>query len=177
MYKRVKWPQQYDPKRSAIYALNDVDVKAPSEVVWKLLIDAHNWSKFYPHAKEVKIVTGQPVLTLGAKYTWNTAGISLVNTIQEFVPGERLAWDSFLAQGHKDSSAYHGWVITPTDGGCHLLTEETQQGSFFVEELGRKHPGTLYRFHQDWVETLARAAEAEAAKGDMQWQQATSKKS
>jgi hypothetical protein len=46
-----------------------------------------------------------------------------------------------------------------------------------VEELGRKHPGTLYRFHQDWVETLARAAEAEAAKGDMQWEQATSKKS
>lgn len=177
MYNRVKWPQQYDPKWSAIYALNDIDVKAPSEVVWKLLIDAHNWSKFYPHAKEVKIVTGQPVLTLGAKYTWNTAGISLVNTIQEFVPGERLAWDSFLAEGHKDSSAYHGWVITPTDGGCHLLTEETQQGSFFVEELGRKHPGTLYRFHQDWVETLARAAEAEAAKGDMQWQQATSKKS
>ena len=64
MYNHVKWPQQYDPKRSAIYALNDIDVKAPSEVVWKLLIDAHNWSKFYPHAKEVKIVTGQPVLTL-----------------------------------------------------------------------------------------------------------------
>jgi hypothetical protein len=57
---------------------------------------------------------------------------------------------------------YHGWVITPTDRGCHLLSEETQQGPFFLEELGRKHPGALYRYHQEWVESLARAAEAEA---------------
>jgi hypothetical protein len=28
---------------------------------------------------------------------------------------------------------------------------------------GRQYPGTLYRYHQDRVERLARAAEAEAA--------------
>jgi hypothetical protein len=43
----------------------------------------------------------------------------------------------------------------------HVLTEETQQGPWFLEELGRKHPGALYRYHQEWVERLARAAEAE----------------
>ncbi|MFF4477407.1 hypothetical protein ACFY1A_10445 [Streptomyces sp. NPDC001520] len=43
-----------------------------------------------------------------------------------------------------------------------MLSEETQQGPFFLEELGRKNPGALYRYHQDWVELLARAAEAEA---------------
>jgi hypothetical protein len=160
MIRRVNWPSQYDPRRSAIYALNDIDVKAPGEVVWRLLIDAHNWSTFYPHAKNVKIVTGEPMLALGTKYTW-TAGISLVNTVQEFVPRERLAWDSFLAEGLEDSSAYHGWIITPTDSGCHLLTEETQLGSFLVEELGHKQPGTLYQYHQDRVET-ARAADAGA---------------
>jgi hypothetical protein len=52
-------------------------------------------------------------------------------------------------------------VITPTKEGCHLLTEETQQGQFFVELIGSRHPGALYRYHQDWVECLARAAEAE----------------
>ena len=57
------------------------------------------------------------------------------------------------------STAYHGWVITPTGQGCHLLTEETQQGSFFLEMVGRQNPGLLYRYHQDWVESLARAAE------------------
>ena len=45
-----------------------------------------------------------------------------------------------------------------------MLTEETQQGPWFLEELGRKHPGGLYAYHQEWVESLARAAEAEAGK-------------
>jgi hypothetical protein len=29
----VIWPEKYDPKPSAIYALNDIDVKAPAQVV------------------------------------------------------------------------------------------------------------------------------------------------
>lgn len=40
MYDHVIWPERFDPKASAIYALNDIDVKAPPEVVWKLLVDA-----------------------------------------------------------------------------------------------------------------------------------------
>jgi hypothetical protein len=39
-------------------------------------------------------------------------------------------------------------VITPIDGGSHVLAEETQQGDFFLEELGRKNPGALYRCHR-----------------------------
>jgi hypothetical protein len=38
MYDRVIWPERYSPKISAIYALNDIDVKAPPEVVWKLAL-------------------------------------------------------------------------------------------------------------------------------------------
>jgi hypothetical protein len=40
----VIWPEKYDPKTSAIYALNDIDGKAPAQVVWRLLVDAENWS-------------------------------------------------------------------------------------------------------------------------------------
>jgi len=29
----VIWPEKYDPKTSAIYALNDIDVKAPAQAV------------------------------------------------------------------------------------------------------------------------------------------------
>jgi hypothetical protein len=29
IYDRVIWPEKYDPKTSAIYALNDIDVKSP----------------------------------------------------------------------------------------------------------------------------------------------------
>jgi hypothetical protein len=70
--------------------------------------------------------------------------------VTEYVPGRRLAWSTVVEGDETGSSAYHGWV--------HVLTEETQEGPFFLEEIGRKHPGALYRYHQEWVESLARAA-------------------
>lgn len=48
MFNHVNYPYQYDPRRSHIYALNEVDVKAPPEVVWMLLIDAEHYASFYP---------------------------------------------------------------------------------------------------------------------------------
>jgi hypothetical protein len=93
-----------------------------------------------------------------------TVGFLMKLIVTESVPGRRISWSTVVDGDETGSSAYHGWVITPTEDGCHVLTEETQQGHFFLEEIGRKHPGALYRYHQEWAESLARAAEAEAAK-------------
>ena len=164
MYSHVYWPEQYDPKTSAIYALNDIDVKAAPEVVWKLLVDAENWSSYFPAEDQVKILSGEPELALGTKYSRVTVGFPMTLIVTECVPGRRLSWSTLVDDDETGSSAFHGWVITPTENGCHVLSEETQQGPFFLEELGRKNPGALYRYHQEWVESLARAAEAEAAK-------------
>ena len=164
MLNHVIYPQKYDPSRSAIYALNEVDVKAPPQAVWKLLVDCENWSRYFPAEDQVKILTGEPELALGTKYSRVTVGFPMHLIVTECVPGRRLSWSTLVDGDETGSSAYHGWVITPTDDGCHVLSEETQQGAFFLEELGRKNPGALYRYHQDWVEKLARAAEAEAAK-------------
>jgi len=68
-------------------------------------------------------------LFAGACFTWRTFGVDLVSTVEEFVPGERIAWVA-KASG---VTAYHAWLITPTDLGCHVLTEETQHG-----ELARR---------------------------------------
>jgi uncharacterized protein YndB with AHSA1/START domain len=163
MYDHVIWPGRYDPKTSAIYALNDIDVKAPAEVVWKLLVDAENWSRHFPPEDQVKILSGEAELTLGTRFSRVTVGFSMRLTVTEFEPLRRLAWATTVDGDETGSSAYHGWVITPTKDGCHLLTEETQQGEWFVDLLGYKHPGALYRYHQDWVEMLARAAEAETS--------------
>jgi hypothetical protein len=100
-------------------------------------------------------------LALGTKWTRVTVGIPTRLIVTEYVPISRLAWSTVVDGDETGSSAYHGWVITPTDNGCHVLSEETQQGPFFLEELGRKNPGALYRYHQEWVECLARGAEAE----------------
>jgi uncharacterized protein YndB with AHSA1/START domain len=163
MYSHVIWPKQYDPKTSAIYALNDIDVNAPPGVVWKLLIDPEKWSSYFPAEDQVKILSGGSELALGTKWTRVTVGIPTRLIVTEYVPISRLSWMTVVDGDETGSSAYHGWVITPTDTGCHVLSEETQQGPFFLEELGRKHPGGLYNYHQEWVEALARGAERKPA--------------
>jgi uncharacterized protein YndB with AHSA1/START domain len=164
MYDHVIWPERFDPTTSAIYALNDIDVKAPPEVVWKLLVDAENWSRYFPAEDQVKIQSGEPELALGTRYSRVTVGYPMSLVVTEFVENQRLAWATTVDGDTTGSTAYHGWVITATYDGCHVLTEETQQGEWFLDMLGRQHPGGLYRYHQDWVERLARAAEAEVAR-------------
>ena len=160
MIDHVIWPEQYHPGQSRIYALNDIDVKASPELVWKLLVDAENWSTYFPAEDQVKILTGKPELALATRFSRVTVGFPMSLIVTECVPFQRLAWSTLVDGDDTGSSAYHGWVITPTNTGCHVLSEETQQGSFFLELLGRKHPGGLFKYHQEWVEALARAAVA-----------------
>lgn len=157
MINRVKFPEEYHPRVSAIFASNDIDVHAAPSAVWDLLVDAVNWPDINPAAKDVRIASGEDKIGPGSRVTLTISGLSLVNTIKEFVPGERLAWQVDLVD-HEEAGAYHGWVITPTGEGCHVLTEEAQHGDILVEELGRKDPGSLYRMHEKWLENIALAA-------------------
>ncbi len=163
MYDHVIFPPENDPRSSELYALNDIDVNAPPEVVWQLLADAENWSSYFPPEDQIKILSGEPELALGTKYSRITVGFAMSCVVRECIPFRRLAWSTTVDGDDTGSTAFHGWVITPTDKGCHVLTEETLRGPFFLEEIGRKNSGALYRYHQDWVELLAKAAEAKAA--------------
>lgn len=163
MLDHVTYPPQFDPRISAIYALNEIDVKAPPEVVWKLLVDVENWSSYFPPEDQVKILGDEKELALGTKWTRVTVGFPMHLEVTEFEPGRRVSWYTTVDGDETGSTAFHGWVITPTAEGCHVLSEETQQGEFFLEELGRKNPGALFKYHQDWVELLAHEAEARAA--------------
>jgi len=159
MYDHVIWPEPFHPSLSAIYGLNDIEIRAPAATVWQLLIDAEKWHRYFTPENQVRILGGERELALGTRLTRVTGGVPMSLVITECVPAQRLAWATTVDGDDTGSTAYHGWVITPTQGGCHVLTEETQQGPFFLEMIGRQNPGLLYRYHQEWVETLARAAE------------------
>ncbi len=163
MLDHVTYPAEYDPRVSAIYALNETDVHAPPEVVWDLLTNATRWSEWFPPEDQVTIAEGGPRLALGTRYSRVTIGQLMHLTVTEYEPGRRLSWATTVDGDETGSTAFHGWVITPTPDGCHVVTEETQQGPWFLQKLGHEHPGGLYRYHQDWVEALARAAEAKVA--------------
>lgn len=107
-------------------------MKAPPEVVW--------------------ILDGGSKPALGTRDSQVTVGFPMSLNVTEYEPFSRLAWEAVVDGDDAGSSAYHRRVISPTDDGCHVLTEETQEGPVFLEELGRENRGALYRSHRKWAE-------------------------
>ena len=147
----INWPEKYDPNRTPVYVRNELHIAAPAETVWAWLIRAPAWPDWYPNSHNVRI-QGEPPdrLALGTQFAWRTFGVSIRSTVQEFVPHERLAWDAF----GMGVDAYHAWLITPAEGGCQVLTEETQFG-WAARLSSRVFPNRMSRFHQIWLEQLA----------------------
>ena len=125
MLDHVIYPPQYDPRISPIYALNEVDVKAPAASVWRLLVDAGNWFHWFPPEENVAFLGGGRELALGTRYTRVTIGFPMHLVVTECEPGKRLFWATTVDGDATGSTAFHGWVITPSKDGCHVLTEET----------------------------------------------------
>ena len=119
------------------------------ELVWTWLVRADLWPTWYSNARDVIIEGGGHELKLGTKFRWKTFGASLQSTVEEFVPFERLAWS---AKG-TGIDVYHAWLIERTPQGCHILTEENQNG--FLARLSNSfRPGNMERYHQVWLQNL-----------------------
>jgi uncharacterized protein YndB with AHSA1/START domain len=152
-HQRVTFRDGQRPDQSPVFARNELFIPAPPERVWAWLVRPARWPDFYGNAKDIA-VEGQGELALGTKFHWTTFGVRAHTVIEELVPNERLSW-SGRGLG---STAYHGWVIARVSGGSFVVTEETQQG--IVVSLGRAFLRRgLLKWHQRWLEGLARAAE------------------
>lgn len=98
---------------------------------------------------------GAADLAPGASFTWRTFGLSLRSRVEEFAPPRCLAWS---AEG-SGVRAYHVWLIGEEPSGCHVLTEETQNG--WVARLGASlRPNNMKEKHQSWLEGLKARAES-----------------
>ena len=152
----VKWHDHYEPRNCPIHVRNELDMAAPPERVWAWLIRTPLWPAWYFNSSNVKIISGiDQDLREGSRFHWKTFGVSLVSTVREYVPNERIAWDA-RAFG---VDAYHAWVLRPSARGCHVLTEETQHG--LIARLGKLFmPNRMYKYHQLWLEALAGKAGA-----------------
>jgi hypothetical protein len=151
----IRWPKEFAPAHSPIHVRNELAMSAPAEAAWAWLIRARDWPSWYSNAHDVRIDGGAGDLSAGAKFHWRTFGVNLESQVEEFVPGERIAW---TAKGI-GVWAYHAWLIRPASAGCTALTEETQHG--FVARLGRLlMPSRMHRFHQLWLEELEKKARA-----------------
>jgi uncharacterized protein YndB with AHSA1/START domain len=150
MTPTINWPERYRPENCAVHVVNELAMDVSPAAVWDCLVQASKWPDWYPNAANV-VVKDAPEgrLTDGARFRWKTFGVTINTTVEEFIPNERIAW-SANAFG---IDVYHAWLITATPQGCHVLTEETQNG--FLARIGHMmRPRQMHKFHQIWLENL-----------------------
>jgi hypothetical protein len=152
----IRWPERFDPRNAPVFVSNEIVTSAPASAVWAWLVNAPFWPSYYSNSSDVVLENGARRLGPGMTFRWKTFGVSLVTRVEEFEPEGRIAW---RARG-LGVDAYHAWLITPLpDGGCRVLTEETQYG--FASRLGQLFmPGRMYRYHRLWLEGLRERAES-----------------
>lgn len=154
----IKWPEKYHPNTSAVHVVNSLAMDASSQAVWNRLVRATEWPEWYPNAANVRLLDSESgTLELGTRFRWKTFGMTIDCKVEEFQPAERLAWSS----ESRGMSVYHAWLISPRGQGCHVLTEETQNG--FLPRLGKMlMPVRMHKFHQIWLEQLNELAKRDA---------------
>lgn len=152
---KILWPHEYEPQKSTFFVHNEIQINADPDVVWKILIQAESWPRWYTGAKNVKITTSTDgILVENSLFSWNTMGLDFVSTIKEFAPPHRLSWESnkWCIRG------YHAWLIIPTPQGCRLITDESQFGLLAVLERIFQ-PNKLRLLHDIWLAEIKKKAE------------------
>jgi uncharacterized protein YndB with AHSA1/START domain len=145
----IKWPDKFSPNRTAVHVRNEIDISAVPEVVWNWLVRADLWPTWYSNSSNVNIVGGGSELKAGTNFTWRTFGINLKSKVEEFEPPERLAWSAYSF----GVQAYHAWLIQKTPSGCHVTTEENQNGMMArLSSIFRQN--NMSHYHQLWLERL-----------------------
>lgn len=151
----IVWPAEFNPTTSDFYVHNEIEIEAPPERVWQLLVAATVWSNWYDGIQQIKFEDSTQVdLAKNTKVFWRSMGQDLNNTVVEFEAVSRLAWQfrEQKIQGH------HAWVIVPTATGCRVITDESQTGT--LAKLQKVFlPNKLIKQHDNWLRLLKAEAE------------------
>lgn len=153
----IKWPSAYEPSKSKFYVHNEIEINASPETVWGILIDALKWESWYRGAKNVSFEnTNIAVLETNSVFNWETMGLRFQSLVKEYEPNRLLAWESVKSS----IQGYHVWLIIPTENGCKVITDESQNGWLtFFEKIfqGKK----LKNLHDVWLAELKKKAESQ----------------
>ena len=152
----IVWPRNHSPASAAVFAHNNVEIDAPSQKVWALLIDCVAWPRWYKRCSDVSILKGGPRLEAGSRFRFRTLRTYFEPDIVTFDACRMLVWS---AKGPLGTNGSHAWHIEPTASGCRVVTEEVQTG-LLLRLVGGRLRGHLVASHEDWVQSLKQLAEA-----------------
>lgn len=153
--EEIQWPTDYTLSKADFYIHNKIQINASAETIWNILIDAKSWPEWYVGMKYVTLTkSSSGYLENNAEMLFSTMKQDFNGKIKEFIPFERLAWETT----HPNLNAYHAWLIIPNDTGCLVVTDESQHGK--LARLQKKFlPYKLKNYHDIWLKELKKKAE------------------
>jgi len=98
-----------------------IQIAAPAEVVWRLLVEVRQWPSWHP---DVAWVHADSPLDAGAMFTWRSKGFTVRSCVQSFREHQALSWTG-EAFGTR---AFHSWTLIPHADGVLLETAELFDG-------------------------------------------------
>jgi uncharacterized protein YndB with AHSA1/START domain len=133
----------------------EVQIAAPTEVVWEVLTGFERWPEWNP---EVKSMSFDGPVAPGSEFRWKAGPGTIVSTLELVDPPRYIRW-----RGRTMSiKALHEWRFEPSIGGTRVETEESFSGL-----LARLFRGSLQKTldssTESGLEHLKRESERRAA--------------
>ncbi len=128
-----------------------VDVHAPVERVWAVLIDLPSWPKWQ---RGIESVNGS-LLSQNSSFEWTTGGTRIHSNVQLFEPLHRLSWTGKAYT----VKAVHVWTLTAiAPDQTRVAVDESMEGPLMAEFFSSRQ---LLEADTDWVNALKQQAESE----------------
>ncbi|MFD2034611.1 SRPBCC domain-containing protein [Belliella marina] len=157
--EKINWPEGFKPTESDFFIHNEIDIKASPQEVWDIFIHAAKWPEWHKKAEGIELLNSpEDKLNPSSVFIWNPAG-KFTSTIKEFDPPHNIAW--LGETDNKKMTVYNAWMIIPTEDGCKVVSNETQNGpKTKMEKIFA--PNMVSKDLQDWLIKLKEQAEKQS---------------
>jgi uncharacterized protein YndB with AHSA1/START domain len=108
-------------RKAPVIASAEGLIRAPLDLVWLVLTNIGEWSRWYPDVDSASI--GGPIQP-GTEFRWKSGKASIVSKFEEVEPQRRIVWTGRTF----GIRAIHVWTFTEREGGIWVRTEESFAG-------------------------------------------------
>ena len=140
-------------EKAPVITRDEIRIAKPISIVWDLFTNVVEWTSWN---KDINRATLVGPLAVGSAIHWTTAGMDIVSTIGELIPGQRIVW-SGTSNGIE---GIHHWQFTAIEQGTRVQTEESWAGEPVDQQIEKMQLG-LDQSLRAWLESLKREAEQE----------------